>query len=77
MSEDREMVRGSSNSLLLVEFGESYSERNLRNYRQFYRLFPDFEIWNARVPNLTCACLRGLSSQWRELQGQVGDGAEI
>ena len=45
---------------LLVEFGESYSERNLRNYRQFYRLFPDFEIWNARVPNLTWTHFREL-----------------
>ena len=45
---------------LLVEFGESYSERNLRSYRQFYRLFPDFEIWNARVPNLTWTHFRAL-----------------
>jgi predicted nuclease of restriction endonuclease-like (RecB) superfamily len=45
---------------LLAEFGESYSERNLRSYRQFYRLFPDFEIWNARVPNLTWTHFREL-----------------
>ena len=53
---------------LLTEFGESYSERNLRNYRQFYRLFPDFEIWNARVPNLTW-------THFRELLPVVSDNA--
>ena len=39
--------------LLTVELGKGFSSRNLQNYRQFYILFPDWEIWNARVPNLT------------------------
>jgi len=38
---------------LVTAFGVNYSERNLRNYRQFYQVFPDYEIWYARVPNLT------------------------
>ena len=37
---------------LTKEFGNGYSERNLRNFRSFYLLFPDTEIWNACVPNL-------------------------
>ena len=34
-------------------FGKGFTERNLRNFRQFYIMFPDYEIWHARVPNLT------------------------
>ncbi len=37
---------------LKKEFGKNYSERNLRYFRRFYSLFPNFEIWNACVPNL-------------------------
>ena len=34
------------------EFGSNFDDRNLRYFRKFYVLFPDQEIWNARVPNL-------------------------
>lgn len=34
------------------QYGGHYSKRNLDYYCQFYRLFPDFEIVNARVHNL-------------------------
>ncbi|MBD5181142.1 MAG: DUF1016 domain-containing protein [Bacteroidales bacterium] len=39
--------------VLTIELGKGYSERSIRNYRQFYLDFPDFEIWHARVPNLS------------------------
>ena len=38
---------------LADEYGESYSPRYLRSFRQFYALFPDFNIWKSRFPNLT------------------------
>ncbi|MDE5959460.1 MAG: hypothetical protein K2G59_04790 [Muribaculaceae bacterium] len=38
---------------LTLKLGKGFSPRNLQNYRQFYLLFPDWAIWNARVPNLT------------------------
>ena len=34
-------------------YGNNYSERRLRDYRQFYLCFNDLEIWHTRVPNLT------------------------
>lgn len=40
------------------EYGRSYSDRNLRSYRQFYLSFKDIEIWNALVPNLTWTHIR-------------------
>lgn len=30
---------------LTVEFGKGFSERSLREFRQFYSFFPDFENW--------------------------------
>ena len=45
---------------LTGDFGSSFSERNLRSYRQFYQLFPDAEIWNACVPNLNWTHFRSL-----------------
>ncbi len=39
--------------VLTFELGKGYSERSIRNYRQFYLEFPDLEIWHTRVPNLT------------------------
>lgn len=45
---------------LTIEIGKGFSPRNLQNYRQFYILFPDWEIWNARVPNLTWTHIRVL-----------------
>lgn len=47
---------------LMSAFGSNYSERNLRNFRQFYQLFPDYEIWHACVPNLTWTHYRALLS---------------
>ena len=38
---------------LTKEFGKGFSERNLRNFRKFYTLFPDDKIWQTRLPNLT------------------------
>ncbi len=38
---------------LSIEFGTNYSERRLRDYRQFYLNFNDLPIWHSRVPNLT------------------------
>ena len=38
---------------LTKEFGASYSKRNLQYYRKFYLCFPDLEIVNTRVHNLT------------------------
>lgn len=32
---------------LTKEYGNGYSERNLRYFRKFYQYFPDKEIWNA------------------------------
>ncbi len=45
---------------LTREFGDSYSARNLRNFRQFYLTFKDTEIWHTRVPNLTWSHFRVL-----------------
>ena len=45
---------------LVKSFGLGYSERNLRNFRQFYLYFPDPEIWNACVPNLNWTHFRSL-----------------
>ena len=46
----------------VVEYGnnKSISPRDLRNYRQFYLTFRDFEIWYARVPNLNWTHYRSL-----------------
>jgi len=45
---------------LTQEYGKNYSSRNLRYFRQFYRYFPDCEIWNACVPNLSWTHFRAL-----------------
>ena len=44
---------------LIIEYGgnKSFAPRDLRNYRQFYLTFNDFEIWYARVPNLNWTIL--------------------
>lgn len=41
-------------------YGKGFSSRNLREYRKFYELFPDPEIWHSRVPNLTWTHFRML-----------------
>ena len=38
---------------LTFTFGKGYSVRYIRNFRRFYTLFPDYEIWKSRFPNLT------------------------
>lgn len=45
---------------LTREFGSGYTERHLRYCRQFYLFFPDSEIWNACVPNLSWTHFRSL-----------------
>lgn len=37
---------------LTKEYGKGYSVRSMRNYRQFYLVFPDFQIRQSRLPNL-------------------------
>ena len=47
---------------LTRDFGKGFSERNIRNFRKFYVLFPDEKIWQTCLPNLTwshvCCLLR-------------------
>lgn len=38
---------------LTGEFGRGFSERSIRNFRQFFLKFPDWKIWQPRLPNLT------------------------
>ena len=55
-------IINSLSKKLFVEYGnnKSISPRDLRNYRQFYLTFRDFEIWYARVPNLNWTHYRSL-----------------
>lgn len=46
------LIHALSNELT-KDFGKGYSERNLRNFRKFYQMFPDLTIWQTRLPNLT------------------------
>jgi len=52
----RYLLRGLS-ARLAREFGNSFSERNLRNFRQFYLCFP---IWNSVRSELTWTHYRAL-----------------
>ena len=45
---------------LTKEYGSGYTDRNLRNFRQFYLYFPDPEIWHACVPNLKWTHIRSI-----------------
>jgi hypothetical protein len=38
---------------LTREFGKGFSARNIRNFRKFYLYFPDQQIWQTCLPNLT------------------------
>ncbi len=38
---------------LTLEYGNGYSPRYLRAFRQFYLTVPSLEIWKSRFPNLT------------------------
>ncbi len=42
------------------EYGKSYSKRNLQYFRKFYQCFPDIEIVNSCVHNLTSTHFRSL-----------------
>lgn len=46
------LIRNLAEQLIPV-YGTSYSKRNLDYYRKFYLLFPNNEIVNARVHNLS------------------------
>ncbi len=37
---------------LTQEFGSGFSDRYLRSFRKFYLVFPKYEIWKSRFPNL-------------------------
>ena len=54
-----QLIKNLSKSLTEY-FGKGFTERNLRSFRQFYVLFPDYEIWHARVPNLKWTHFRSL-----------------
>ncbi len=45
---------------LSADYGTNYSKRNLWYYRKFYEFFPDFEIVNACVHNLSWTHFRAL-----------------
>lgn len=45
---------------LTREYGQSYSKRNLQYFRKFYQYFPDIEIVNSCVHNLTWTHFRCL-----------------
>lgn len=51
------LIEELSRSLYPV-YGDRYSARRLRDFRQFYLQIPDFEIWHSRVPNLTWTHIR-------------------
>lgn len=38
---------------LTNEFGSGFGERNIRNFRQFYLMFQDLEIWKSVISKLT------------------------
>lgn len=38
---------------LIAEFGKGFGERNIRNFRQFYLMFSDLEIWKSVISKLT------------------------
>ncbi len=46
--------------VLTKEYGKSYPRRNLQYFRKFYQCFPDIEIVNSCVHNLTSTHFRSL-----------------
>lgn len=48
----KKLIATLSNALTL-EYGQGYSPRYLRAFRQFYLTVPSLEIWKSRFPNLT------------------------
>lgn len=45
---------------LTADFGKGFSERNLADFRKFYQLFPDEQILQTRLQNLTWSHFRSL-----------------
>lgn len=45
---------------LTAEFGKGFSQRNLADFRKFYQLFPDEQILQTRLQNLTWSHFRVL-----------------
>ncbi|WP_314391661.1 PDDEXK nuclease domain-containing protein [Leptotrichia shahii] len=48
----KEIVKNLSKELT-EEFGKGFGERNIRNIRQFYMLFSDYEKWKSVISKLT------------------------
>ena len=48
----KEIVKNLSKELT-EEFGKGFGERNIRNIRQFYVLFSDYEKWKSLISKLT------------------------
>ena len=48
----KEIVKNLSKELT-EEFGKGFGERNIRNIRQFYILFSDYEKWKSLISKLT------------------------
>ena len=48
----KEIVKNLSKELT-EEFGKGFGERNIRNIRQFYMLFSDYEKWKSLISKLT------------------------
>ena len=46
--------------ILIMECGQGFDARRLRDYRQFYLYFPICAIWHSCVPNLTWTHFRSL-----------------
>lgn len=48
----KEIIKNISKELT-AEFGKGFSERNIRNFRQFYITFPNIEIWQTLSAKLS------------------------
>lgn len=48
----KELIRTLSTELT-HEYGNGYTDRYLRAFRQFYLVMPNYQIWKSRFPNLT------------------------
>ena len=48
----KEIIKNLSKELT-EEFGKGFGERNIRNIRQFYVLFSDYEKWKSLISKLT------------------------
>ncbi len=61
----KQIVRTLS-AQLSAEFGRGFSERNIRNFRQFYLTFPEIEIWQTLSAKLSWShyqLIMGVSSK--------------